>query len=241
MNSGMAAGTKGCRSASWYVFVFGILASPLLPLEFPTPKVRAEQAANQPHSVHPQGPQVLTGEDLFRNGVPAGLVQFSVPDPTGHYLAIPRIAILRNDRLEIFKPADDTGKTLELEFSLEKPTDVFEWDELVTFDSGYKFPGVIIYGGGETSRDEATIVCYVRGRFLVVFEGESTAYFDLDFDGYPELIKPHYVNSEALEPNSTSVWAWNGEKYVLAITVTGKEFCTKQVLEAVRRIAAMRK
>lgn len=207
----------------------------------PTFRTPGRQAGNASSSPGTPRAAALKLSDLLRGGLPAGLVQFEVPDATGHYAWISHLALLKNDLLEIYKPEDDTRQSLVLQFSLAKPSEVNEWEELTAFPSGYYFPGLIIYGSGETPREETTVVCYVRGKFQVVFRGGVADFVDLDLDGYPEILEWDSASEAAAVPTKATVWAWNGEKYVVAVTVPGKEFCTKQVLEAVRRIAAMRK
>ncbi|HTS71246.1 MAG TPA: hypothetical protein VMO17_19890, partial [Terriglobia bacterium] len=124
--------------------------------------------------------------ELFSEGLPAGLVRFSVPDPTGRHLGIPRIAVLDPRRLEIFKPVDEQGEMLDLEFDLTNPKGVIgEWSDLTILPSGRGLPGIVLYGGGAFFREQATVVCYVAGRFQVVFQGHDVNFIDFDLDGYP--------------------------------------------------------
>lgn len=190
-------------------------------------------------NAHSKGQVVgLDPSELFRGGIPAGLVLFAIPDPTGYADRVSRMAVLRHNRLQILRPS---GKNLEIEFTLDAPPESNDWDELVTLPSGIEFPGLVVYGGSEFARESATVVCYVHGRYQAVFQGGVVDFADFDFDGYPEILDEEFTSQDAERPESIRVWAWDGRKYVISIRVAAKDVWSKQVVEAVRSIAAKRK
>lgn len=170
---------------------------------------------------------------LFHQGLPNGLVEFYVPNSHPEkslYPSDPRLAVLDTSGLRIFSVQ---GTTLVQEFALPHPEPV-PWDTLESFPSR-GLPGVVLWASEEAAYAAGTVVCYVERKPRVVFEGYYLDFADFDLNGIPEILTKRYASQDSPQPESVTVWAWNGKEYVRVVTVTPDQLWSKAVVDAVRR------
>jgi hypothetical protein len=167
--------------------------------------------------------------DIFRNGLPYGLIEFDVPNRSDAPVASsPRLAVLdQNNLLQIFKI---NGTTLIQEFTLRPPESI-TWHTLQWFPS-YNLAGVVLWSDAEESRSSGIIICYVSGKPRVVFRGGEFDLADLDGDGIPEVLQ--YPKYDTYEPKSVTVWTWNGRRYVSVKQMPIADLYSKDVVAAIR-------
>jgi len=167
---------------------------------------------------------------LFRHGLPFGLIEFYVADPPGSKtLYTRRLAALDESGLRIFK---EIGSSLTEEFVLPSSEPGY-WNMLEAFPGG-NLAGVVLWAGGETPEEEGTVVAYLRGQPQVVFKGEYLDFVRLQpLENIPEIVTEE-GNSELDQPAKFgTIWAWNGEKYVMVKRIALADLSSKDVLAAV--------
>ena len=147
------------------------------------------------------------------------------------YYSSPRLAVLDASGLRIFGVRDTT---LVQEFALPDPEPV-PWDTLESFPSR-GLPGIVLWASEEAAYAAGTVVCYVEGKPRVVFEGYYLDFADFDLNGIPEILTKRYASQDSMQPESVTVWAWNGTEYVRVVTVAPDQLWSKQVVDAVRRV-----
>lgn len=148
----------------------------------------------------------------------------------------PRLAVLAG-KLMILRPK--AGGFVPV-FSLEQPQDE-EWDTLESFPSHYFHPGVIIRGEPVYSDYSGVLtiaVCYVGGKFRVVFKGYEAGFLHVSGADMPEAFSTDAPDSDYYVPTRERVWTWNGQRYrpVMYISTKGSIFSP----ELVRAIRAVR-
>lgn len=197
--------------------------------------LRAAQApAKQAGQAKPAQPKRVELASLFSKGLPYGLYEFDVPSPPGSLtLYTTRLAVLDDDGLRIFTVEDSM---LTEEFALRGPYPT-AWDRLDAFPgatfTGSSHPGVVLWKDEEVSYSGATVVCYVRGRPQVVFEGEWVDFVQLDNPEIPEIVTEEYDGYSEEPTKFGTVWAWNGNKYVKVKRIALADLHSKDVLAEV--------
>jgi hypothetical protein len=153
---------------------------------------------------------------------------------TTNYLAV----LGSNGDLRIFRPTAD-GK-LVAEFSLRSPK-TEDWLSLSSFPSGFH-PGVIILGDYDANAEHAglstDVVCFVHGKFRVVYRGGQADFVDISGDDMPEVIQfiafeedDHTGNYNATR---VRIWTWVGMQYKRVIDVSYEDRFSPRVLQAIK-------
>lgn len=177
--------------------------------------------------------------DIFRDGLPSGLIQFDVPNirdaakpPTS------RLAILDSNGLHIYKLKGSKRSELVQDFALAQPrpdTGAQPWDTLEAFPSHYALPGVVLWASTDVSYSIGTVICYVKGEPRVVFRGQYFDFAHITLDDIPEILVEQGVGFEAsTPPKSVIVWTWNGRRYVKVEEVPVDRLYSQDVVKAIR-------
>lgn len=177
--------------------------------------------------------------DLFRNGLPHGLIQFDVPNPPGSlHLYAPRLAVLDGSGLHIYRLKGPNRSELVQDFSLPQPrpdTGAEPWDTLEEFPSHYALPGVVLWASTDVSYSIGTVICYVEGKPRVVFRGQYFDFAHITLDDIPEILVEQGVGFEAsVPPKSVIVWAWNGRRYIKVEEVAIGHLYSQDVVKAIQ-------
>jgi len=141
-------------------------------------------------------------------------------------------------KLVIFQAWDDK---LVPQFSYEmKRRFPHEFIELEPFHS-YFLSGVVIWRSDPERHIRCEVICYVNGKFRVVFQGVGVDIIDLDSDAIPEMVS--VGRNGSFEPDSTTntegafVYAWDGSEFVLATRLKNwAERYSKRIIDAVSEI-----
>lgn len=156
----------------------------------------------------------LPGIKRFNNISTLHLNDSKISYPSG-----PRLAVLHNGMLTIFKSIDGV---LKPEFELLQGSDQpSSWVEMEIFPS-HLLPGVILWSSSLSLRSRVVVVCYVNHEFRVVFKGSAATFLDLDDDNIPEIfsLPESEVWTEANKKDKTFlVHTWNGSEFVLATKI----------------------
>ncbi|HXH51120.1 MAG TPA: hypothetical protein VNM47_17410 [Terriglobia bacterium] len=178
------------------------------------------------------------------NSHPLSIISFTLfPGDNGNgsstltnYLAV----LDESGELRIFRPAAD-GK-LVTEFSLSS-TKTVGWFRLYSFPSD-AHPGVVIVGEYDASAEHGGFstgaVCFVNGKFRVVYRGDQAAFVNISGFEMPELFQ--YTDSgEDIEtgntyPTRVRIWTWVGMQYKQVIEIPYKQRFSPQVLHAIRKV-----
>lgn len=176
--------------------------------------------------------------EIVRNRLPHGLIEFNVPDPPGSlYEYTPRLAVLDEGGLDIYKLTGAKRSELVQDFALAQPrpdTGVEPWDTLEAFPSHYALPGVVLWASTDVSYSIGTVICYVDGKPRVVFRGQYFDFAHITLDDIPEILVEQGVGFEAsIPPKSVIVWAWNGRAYVKVEEVAIDHLYSEDVVKAI--------
>jgi hypothetical protein len=141
--------------------------------------------------------------------------------------------------LRIFRPTAD-GK-LVAEFSLSS-TKTVGWFKLYSFPSD-AHPGVVIVGEYDASAEHGGFstgaVCFVNGKFRVVYRGDQAAFVNISGFEMPELFQ--YTEGKEDDetgvdyPTRVRIWTWVGMQYKQVIEIPYKQRFSPQVLHAIRK------
>jgi hypothetical protein len=178
------------------------------------------------------------------NSDPLSIISFTLfPEDNGNgsstttnYLAV----LDTGGGLHILRTTAD-GK-LEIEFTLRGPK-TENWSRLSSFPSD-AYPGVIVLGGysedSEYGAYSTAAVCFVHGKFRVVYRGDQADFVHISRFDMPEVIQ--YTENE--EDDQTGnyyatrvrIWTWVGMQYKQVIEIPYKERFSPQVLHAIRKV-----
>lgn len=174
--------------------------------------------------------------EIFRQGLPYGLLRLDVPNPSGSLeSSTPRLAVLDTaHRLHIFGV---DGTKLTEEFALRPGPDPLVWDTLEGFPSD-DLPGVVLWSSAEETHSEGIIICYLAGKAQIVFRGSTFFLADIDFDGIPEILE--YLGSD-YEPKLVMLWTWNGHRFVKVKQIAIGDLYSKGAVAAIRAAKAQPK
>jgi hypothetical protein len=174
--------------------------------------------------------------DIFRNGLPHGLIQFNVLNPPGSpELYTPRLAMLDRSGLHIYKREESNRSDLIQEFFLPNRPDKEPWDTLEAFPARDELPGVVLWASAGVSYSLGTVVCYAKGKPRVVFQGQYFDFAHIALDDIPEILVEQGVGFEASSPaKSVIVWTWNGSRYVRVEEVAVDQLYSQDVVKAIR-------
>jgi len=111
------------------------------------------------------------------------------------------------------------------------------WEDISSFPSSgstCNFPGFLIRGGIEYTRNIGKVIAYVGGKFQVVFKkGNDVDLVDLDFDGIPEVLSADFPSGDGGSSSWFQVWTWNGHQYVKVAHVRLTKVFSPEVVKAV--------
>jgi hypothetical protein len=156
--------------------------------------------------------------------------------PWTNYLAV----LDESGELRIFRTTAD-GK-LVAEFSL-RPPKTEGWFKLYSFPSDF-YPGVIVSGEYDESAGHGGLstvaVCFVNGKFRVVYRGYQADFVNISGFEMPELFQ-YTENGQDNQtgysyPTRVRIWTWVGMQYKQVIEIPYKERFSPQVLHAIRKV-----
>lgn len=191
----------------------------------------------------PTQTRLLQVADVFRGGLPQGLIQFDVPNTRDQaQTATPRLAVLDDSGLHIYKLKGSKRSELVQDFALTQPppnTGAQPWDTLEAFPSHYALPGVVLWASTDVSYSIGTVICYVEGEPQVVFRGQFFDFAHITPDDVPQILVEQGLGFEGTgTAKSVIVWAWNGRHYVKADEVPVNHLYSHDVVKAI--LAAQR-
>lgn len=96
--------------------------------------------------------------------------------------------------------------------------------------------GVVVKFSGISDYDAAKVVALVNGRFQFVFNGETSEFFDLNADGYPEIFESSWPDGDGY-PQTTTVHVWDGISFRRLLKTTFRGRFDSAVSRAVGRAA----
>jgi hypothetical protein len=200
-----------------------------------TPQQKTESGTNYPYPRHLNLPinsdaRGIISFTLYRQDEGKGSTTWS------NYLAV----LDMHSGLHILRNTAD-GK-LVTEFSLRSP-ETEGWLRLSSFPSG-AHPGVIVSGEYDESAEHGGFstdaVCFVNGKFRVVYRGDQAGFVNISGFEMPELFQ--YTDSgEDIQtgneyPTRVRIWTWVGMQYKQVIEIPYKQRFSPQVLHAIRKV-----
>jgi hypothetical protein len=207
------------------------------------PSTAREEAEGETDYPYPRHLNLPINSDLL------SIISFTVSpqdesigsSPWTNYLAV----LDESGELRIFRTTAD-GK-LVAEFSLRSP-ETEGWLRLSSFPSG-AHPGVIVSGEYDASAEHGgfstVAVCFVNGKFRVIYRGDQADFVNISGFEMPEL----FQYTEGKEDDETGVdyptrvrlWTWVGMQYKQVIEIPYKQRFSPQVLHAIRKAQEQRK
>jgi hypothetical protein len=155
--------------------------------------------------------------------------------PWTNYLAV----LVDPGELRIFRTT--SGGKLATDFSLKSAKTV-GWLRLYSFPSD-TYPGVIVYGeydGREYGLLSTDVVCFVHGKFRVVYRGDQADFVDISGLDMPEVIQYTAIKEKDQTGNfdvtRVRLWTWVGMQYKRVIDVPYEDRFSPRVLHAIKAV-----
>lgn len=174
--------------------------------------------------------------DVFRSGLPHGLIQFDVPNTRDSaQTATPRLAVLDDSGLHIYKVEGTKKSDLKEEFAVpSRGLGAEPWDTLEAVPSRYALPGVILWASDGDSYSTGMVICYLDEKPRILFKGHDFDLVNLTLDDVPEIVVWNDYYEVQRPAKTVVVWAWNERRYVKVEEVTVDQLYSQDVVKAIR-------